>query len=73
MQQSSSVSCDVCGAEFPNEDLLNDHSDMHAIRCPTCGSEFTTEALLSDHQRLHTSTSAAQDESLLEQQGERKP
>jgi hypothetical protein len=72
-QQSASALCTVCGAEFPSEDLLNDHRDMHANRCAVCGSEFTTEALLAGHQRLHSSESADEDASLLEEQGERKP
>jgi hypothetical protein len=71
-QGSAAVLCEVCGAEFPDENLLRDHRDMHANRCPTCGSEFTTEALLADHQRMHEAGSA-EDERLLEQQGERKP
>lgn len=67
------VVCTICGAAFANEDLLRHHSHMHANRCPICGSEFTTEALLSDHERMHGDTSAAEDASVLEQQGERKP
>jgi hypothetical protein len=48
-------------------------TSMAANRCPTCGSEFTTEALLADHERMHESSSPAEDEALLKQQGERKP
>jgi len=69
---TSDLVCPDCGAGFPNEDLLRDHTNMHANRCPTCGSEFTTEALLAAHQRLHGADPAVQAE-VLEQQGERKP
>lgn len=69
---AASVVCQVCGAEFPNEDMLREHSDMHQNRCPQCGSEFTTEALLADHKRTH-GASPAEDAAILEKQGERKP
>jgi NAD-dependent SIR2 family protein deacetylase len=64
--------CTECGVEFPNEDTLREHMDMHRNRCPTCGAEFTTEAILADHERTH-GASRAEDAAILERQGERKP
>ena len=42
-------------------------------RCETCGAAFTTGALLRDHLRIHDARSATEKDTILEEQGERKP
>jgi NAD-dependent SIR2 family protein deacetylase len=68
----ASALCPDCGAEFPNEDMLREHMDMHRNSCPACGAEFSTEALLADHRLTH-GASSAEHAAILERQGERKP
>ncbi len=64
--------CELCGAEFPNTDLLRDHREgEHGNRCPDCGADFTTPALLSNHLESHH---GRHDEDVLaRQQGQLKP
>lgn len=58
--------CEVCGAQFPAERLLQDHRrGAHGNRCPICDSEFTTEAMLADHERTHENPTAPQREERL--------
>jgi len=71
-EQSVEATCSACGAQFPDEGQLREHSEMHGNRCPICGSEFTTEALLTDHQRTHVAAPVQEGE-IMKQQGERKP
>ncbi len=55
--------CPACGASFPNEAELKEHTKTHMAgekpqapsqyRCNVCGASFSSEQDLQEHQKTH--------------------
>lgn len=50
--------CDICGASFAVESVLQQHYRVHSgekpFKCPICDKTFATSSSLSIHTRVHT-------------------